>query len=222
MKVIICRGIQGSGKTYWAKQWVNQNPVGRIRINNDDIRNMLGPYWIPSRERLVNKIRVFTIEEAMNNKYDVVVDNMNLSEKATREIIDIANKNNYDIEYRDFKTLLETCIDRDSKRENPIGAQVIHDTYNRHKDFYLDHLFIKVYNTKYSTYWDNFQAWVYNIDDPKFLDAITDICIKENKEFNINDDSETSTSWTYEIQSWAGRTDEDQYCLPIIYDERPK
>jgi hypothetical protein len=27
---------------------------------------------------------------------------------------------------------------------------------------------------------------------------------------------------TYEIQSWAGRTDEDQYCLPIIYDERPK
>jgi predicted kinase len=98
---------------------------------------MLGPYWIPSRERLVNKIRVFTIEEAMNNKYDVVVDNMNLSEKATREIIDIANKNNYDIEYRDFKTLLKTCIDRDSKRENPIGAQVIHDTYNRHKDFYL-------------------------------------------------------------------------------------
>jgi predicted alpha/beta hydrolase family esterase len=32
MKVIICRGIQGSGKTYWAKQWVNQNPVGRIRV----------------------------------------------------------------------------------------------------------------------------------------------------------------------------------------------
>ena len=48
----------------------------------------------------------------------------------------------------------------------------------------------------------------------KFLDAITDICIKENKEFNINDDSEASISWTYEIQSWAGRTDEDQYCLP--------
>ena len=41
-KIILCRGIQGSGKTTWAKQWVLEDPEHRVRFNNDDIRNMLG------------------------------------------------------------------------------------------------------------------------------------------------------------------------------------
>lgn len=44
-KLIICRGIQGSGKSTWAKQWCHEDPENRIRFNNDDIRNMLGDYW---------------------------------------------------------------------------------------------------------------------------------------------------------------------------------
>lgn len=52
-KIILCRGIQGLGKTTWAKQWVLEDPEHRVRFNNDDIRNMLGKYWVPSREHLV-------------------------------------------------------------------------------------------------------------------------------------------------------------------------
>ena len=40
-KLILTRGIQGSGKTTWARQWVAEDPSSRVRINNDDIRNML-------------------------------------------------------------------------------------------------------------------------------------------------------------------------------------
>lgn len=36
----------------------------------------------------------------------------------------------------DFKTPLEVCIERDSKRPNPIGREVITKTYERYKDFY--------------------------------------------------------------------------------------
>lgn len=43
-KIIICRGIQGSGKSTWAKQWCHEDPEHRVRFNNDDIRNMLGDY----------------------------------------------------------------------------------------------------------------------------------------------------------------------------------
>lgn len=44
-KIILCRGIQGSGKTTWAKQWVLEDPEHRVRFNNDDdVRNMLGKY----------------------------------------------------------------------------------------------------------------------------------------------------------------------------------
>ena len=52
-KIILCRGIQNSGKTTFAKQWVLEDPEHRVRFNNDDIRNMLGKYWVPSREPIV-------------------------------------------------------------------------------------------------------------------------------------------------------------------------
>lgn len=87
-KIILCRGIQGSGKTTWAKQWVLEDPEHRVRFNNDDIRNMLGKYWVPSREHLVSDIK---------------------------------------------KEFFEVCIERDSKRENPIGEEVIRRTYERYK-----------------------------------------------------------------------------------------
>ncbi len=55
-KIILCRGIQGSGKTTWAKQWALEDPEHRVRFNNDDIRNMLGKYWVPSREDFSKKL----------------------------------------------------------------------------------------------------------------------------------------------------------------------
>ena len=80
-KLILTRGIQGSGKTYFAKSWVEEDPEHRIRINNDDIRNMLGPYWIPSRETLVSSTKKEIAHAAMRSNYDIVVDNMNLNPK---------------------------------------------------------------------------------------------------------------------------------------------
>ena len=74
--LIICRGIQGSGKSTWAKQWCHEDPEHRVRFNNDDVRNMLGDYWVPSREKLVTEANMITF--ALIKGYDVVVDNMNL------------------------------------------------------------------------------------------------------------------------------------------------
>ena len=74
-KVIICRGIPASGKSYFAKNWVNEDSVNRVRINMDDIRNMLGPYWVPTREKLVGIIKDNAILEAVRQNYDIVIDN---------------------------------------------------------------------------------------------------------------------------------------------------
>lgn len=51
-QLVICRGIQGSGKSTWAKQWCHEDPEHRVRFNNDDVRNMLGDYWVPNRENV--------------------------------------------------------------------------------------------------------------------------------------------------------------------------
>lgn len=146
-KIILCRGIQGSGKTTWAKQWALKDPEHRVRFNNDDIRNMLGKYWVPSREDLVKNLKDTFLWSSMSHGFDIVIDNMNLNPKELEyynKVLD--NWNNpkgaisdmviqkYDIEFKDFFTPLEECIERDSKRPNPIGEEVIRKTYEKYKD----------------------------------------------------------------------------------------
>lgn len=102
---------------------------------------MLGPYWIPSRESLINSLYASFLEQATLRGYDIVIDNMNLNDKTIKEIKTFVNsipkdhKYQYKIETKDFFNVpLETCIERDSKRENPIGEKVIRKTYNKYKD----------------------------------------------------------------------------------------
>ena len=141
-KLILTRGIQGSGKSTWARQWVEEDPENRVRINNDDIRNMLGKYWVLSRESLVSNIKEDLVKNAMNRGYDIVVDNMNLNPKEIlfwKRIVDENNKDvdsyKYEIEYKDFFISLEECIRRDAMRSNPIGEKVIRETWKRYKHF---------------------------------------------------------------------------------------
>lgn len=133
-KIILCRGIQGSGKTTWAKQWVLEDPEHRVRFNNDDIRNMLGKYWVPSREPIVKIMKSSFISGAAIFRMDVVIDNMNLNSKEIEYWKDVAKTFNYDLEIKNFFTPLQECIDRDSKRPNPIGEKVIRNTYEKYKD----------------------------------------------------------------------------------------
>lgn len=145
-KIILTRGIQGSGKSTWAKKWVEKDPTHRVRWNNDDFRRMLGPYWIPERENLISAVRTDFIYYAMAFKYDVVIDNMNLNQDSwvfIQDRIDDYNDNiftddprdRYFLEFKDFFDVsLEECIERDSKRENPIGEKVITKTYNKYKN----------------------------------------------------------------------------------------
>ena len=144
--LIILQGIQGSGKTTWAKNWVKEDPKHRVRFNQDDIRNMFGVYWVPSREPLVKAMHNSFLNKAMLEGYDIVLDNMNLNQNTINEIKEIVEEFNkwislspvdlhYDIKYQTFfDTPLEECIARDSKRENPIGENVIRNTYNKYKD----------------------------------------------------------------------------------------
>ena len=145
-KVLILRGLQGSGKSTFAKQWVNEDPEHRIRFNRDDVRNMLGKYWVPSRENLINDMYKNFLESAIfDRRYNVVIDSMNLDERYIKEIEEIVRQRNemydcedlpqYEIEIKDFFHVpLQTCIDRDAQRENPIGEKVIRNTFNKYKD----------------------------------------------------------------------------------------
>lgn len=147
-KIIVLQGLPASGKTTWAKAWVGEDPEHRVRFNRDDVRNMLGTYWVPSRERLINSIYDGFIKEAMIEGYDVVLDNMNLNKETLKEIENEVSEFNewisqseldiqYEIEYRSFLEVpLKTCIDRDAQRTNPIGETTIRRIFNKYKPLY--------------------------------------------------------------------------------------
>jgi predicted kinase len=133
-KIILTQGIQGSGKTTWAKAWVAEDPEHRIRINNDDITSMWGqPFGTSGLYERLKNTRFFMICRAISEGLDIVVDNMNLSNSSLKEIQTLTENTDYVIEYKDFtKVPLEVCIERDSKHLNQIGEKIIRDTYNKY------------------------------------------------------------------------------------------
>lgn len=147
-ELIILQGIQGSGKTTWAKNWVKEDPKHRVRFNQDDIRNMFGVYWVPSRESLVKAMHNSFLNEAMLKGYDIVLDNMNLNQKTLNEIKEIVEEFNkwvsltpvdlhYDIKYQTFFDVpLSICIERDKQRDLQIGEKIIRGSYEKYKDIY--------------------------------------------------------------------------------------
>lgn len=181
-KLILTRGIQGSGKSTWARKWVEEDPEHRIRINNDDIRNMLGKYWVTEREPLVSEIKQGIVTNAMSRGYDIVIDNMNLNPKEVKFWQDIVKQNNevnpiskypYEIEFKDFFIPLEECIRRDAMRPNPIGEKVIRDTWRRYKHF--------IQTSEVERYVNNLRAW--NIGKPTcvVVDMDSTLCFNTTK-----------------------------------------
>lgn len=142
-KLIICRGLPASGKTTWAKEWVMRDPNHRIRVNQDDIRLMLGKYWVPAREPIVCAIQQETIWIGMSFGVDIVLDNTNLNKEVVDIYVKIAEKFKYTVEYEDFFNVsLGKCLRRNTTRnaslpkDMQIADTVIVDMYERYKDTY--------------------------------------------------------------------------------------
>lgn len=141
----IYQGLPASGKTTLAKKWVSEDPVNRVRFNRDDIRNMLGKYWVPEREHIIDNIYDSFMEEAMLSGYDIAIDNMNLNDDTLKEIEKLVEEFNkwiggsildiyYTIEYVSLLDVpLDILIERDSKRDNPIGKETIENLYIKYK-----------------------------------------------------------------------------------------
>ena len=146
-RIILTRGIPASGKSTWAKQEVLKDPEHSIRINRDDLRNMSGKYWVPAREKYITACKDTILINAINFKFNtIIIDEMNLNPKETEYLKGIIsmmndtfkdNNDKYIIEIKDFTNVpLNVCLERDSKRENPIGENVIRGIFNKYKELY--------------------------------------------------------------------------------------
>lgn len=139
-------GLPASGKSTWAKRmvgkWQDGSPVVDpsakfVRVNMDDIRNMLGfgqnsgtdLGWTKDLEKIALDIQDQSILCAVKAGNDVIVDNTHIEKNMPKRIKRLFDGEVY-FRVKDFShvTTVE-CILRDTKRKNEgepyVGAEVI-------------------------------------------------------------------------------------------------
>lgn len=133
MKVKFLKGLPGSGKTTFAKKFVEKN-ADWVRVSRDDLRNMRGKYWLPKQEKLISAWEQENIASALEYKYNVVVDATNFNKKYVEEIKDLCKMvdSNVEFETKFFDVSLEKCIKRDLERPNSVGEKVIRNFYKKY------------------------------------------------------------------------------------------
>jgi predicted kinase len=133
-EMVILRGLQGSGKTTFAHDWVAQDPDWRFRVNRDDIRkSAYNKFWGLSHhmEGTVSLAEVAQAEAALNAGISVIIDATNLKARVVREWYAVANKLGVPVRVHDLLTPLEECIVRDMNREKKVGEDVIRNYNDR-------------------------------------------------------------------------------------------
>lgn len=134
-KLIITKGISGSGKSKYAEDLINKDS-NYVRIEKDLIKEMLfEDNWTPKKEKLVLKTRDTLIQLYLSLGKSVIVSDTNLHPKheiRIRQLVDEYNTTNnasVTIEIKFFDVDIETCVKRDLKRLKSVGRDVIEEQY---------------------------------------------------------------------------------------------
>jgi predicted kinase len=142
LHIIFCKGMQASGKSTWAKQFVKDNQNYK-RVCRDDIRHMVSSYTFDNEnEKLVSSIEESVIMSTIFKKYNLIVDKMNLNNKQLN--LDIATikahakdigykEEDIEIEIKEFPITIGEAIERDSKRDFPFGKSVLKSTWGKYE-----------------------------------------------------------------------------------------
>ena len=130
MKLIITRGLPGSGKSTWAEAQVVANPQ-MVRVNRDSLRAMMnGTRNNAKTEKLIANARDALIRTTLSTGRSVIVDDTNLVPSTVERLREIAQEFKASFEVQDFTDVpVQVCIERDLHRERSVGSKVIMRMY---------------------------------------------------------------------------------------------
>lgn len=147
MKLLMLKGLPGSGKSTYAKELVAQ---GWKRVNKDDLRSMIdGGKWSKENEKYIFQREMDLVTSFLYEGFNVVVDDTNFSREDHWKVFSQKVVGDYGVdcefEVKFFDVPVQECIRRDALRgEKSVGAKVIQRMAKQNK------LYPK--NVK----WDNF------------------------------------------------------------------
>ena len=134
--IILC-GITGSGKTTYAKNYIERN-LNAIHLSSDAIRKELyGDENIQGNPSDVFSLMQKRAIESLNNGYKVLYDATNITRKDRAGIISICPKF-AQIECHIIWAPIEVCIERDAARDRTVGKEVIDRMLKRFQAPYYD------------------------------------------------------------------------------------
>lgn len=138
LKVLITRGLPASGKSTYARHWVEEDPELRTMIEKDAIRKEShlfkdGVYKHKrGDEKIVIKERDRLIHQALAGGVSVISSDTNLTQRHINQISAIARKYGAKVETVDFLDVpLADLIRRDQQREDAVGEQVIRRMFHQ-------------------------------------------------------------------------------------------
>jgi predicted kinase len=132
MKLILTKGLPASGKTTWAKEYIQKYPE-TANLCKDDLRLQLGS--TNKREKRIIKIRDLLTEHYFEQGYSVIWSDTNLNPVHLRRATELAKQHQAELVIQDFTDVpLVECIRRDLVRSNSVGQQAIEQMYYEYLD----------------------------------------------------------------------------------------
>jgi predicted kinase len=127
LKLILTKGLPASGKTTWAKEYLQKYPE-TANLCKDDLRLQFAATG--KREKRVVKVRDLLTEYYFGQGYSVIWSDTNLNPTHLRRATELAEQHHAQLVIQDFTNVsLAECIRRDLLRSNSVGQQVIEQMY---------------------------------------------------------------------------------------------
>lgn len=127
LKLILTKGLPASGKTTWAKEYIQKYPE-TANLCKDDLRLQLSS--TNKREKRIIKVRDLLTEHYFEQGYSVIWSDTNLNPVHLRRATELAKQYQAELSVKDFTDVsLTECICRDLLRSNSVGQQAIEQMY---------------------------------------------------------------------------------------------
>jgi tRNA uridine 5-carbamoylmethylation protein Kti12 len=136
-KLVMMKGLPASGKTTKAKELVAEGNT--VRVNKDLLRKMLHfDKFTGKNEGITRDVEKLIAKELLSRNLRVIVDDTNLSQGHHDYWCNVAKETGSSFEVMEILETPHTCILRDSKREDGVGAHVIVGMAMQYYDLYAD------------------------------------------------------------------------------------
>lgn len=209
-KLIILCGLPGSGKSYYAAQlWRRENtfdePTAVVHSSDAIRKELFGDAGSQENNALVFETMHKRVKDDLRAGKTVIYDATNITRKSRRGIINMTTKDDI-VECHIVWAPVDTCIERDAKRERHVGREVIDKMIRRWQSPHKSEGFTCIDVICSDPDFDQIkyvamQADQMHIphDNPHHTLGVWDHCMQAYyylcQQPNINDDLKTATMW---------------------------